>query len=56
MGGQIFNVPDSDGNPRRVVGLAVVRFDEADGSSGSFLGGFSALTPATVTPPESETP
>ena len=55
-GGQFSNVPDSDGNPRRVVGLADVRFDEADGSSGSFLGGFSALTPAAVTPPASEAP
>lgn len=55
-GGQFSNFPDSDGSPRRVVGLADVRFDEADGSGGSFLGGFSALTPATVTPPESEAP
>ncbi len=55
-GGQFSNVPDSDGNPRRVVGLAEIRFNEADGSNGSFLGGFSALTPATVQPPESETP
>ena len=55
-GGQFSNVPDSDGNPRRVVGLADVRFNEADGSNGSFLGGFSALTPATLAPPDSETP
>ncbi|MDE0174190.1 MAG: hypothetical protein OYH76_17485 [Defluviicoccus sp.] len=55
-GGQFSNVPDPVGNPRRVVGLVDIRFAEADGSSGSFLGGFSALTPATVRPPESETP
>ena len=55
-GGQFSNVPDADGNPRRVVGIADVEFDEADGSSGSFLGGFSALTPATVKPPEHNTP
>ncbi len=55
-GGQFSNVPDRDGNPRRVVGYGGVRFDEADGSIGSFEGIFSALTSATVTPPESETP
>ena len=55
-GGQFSNVPDRDGNPRRTVGYAGVRFDEADGSIGSFEGIFSALTPATVQPPESETP
>ena len=55
-GGQFSNVPDRDGNPRRVVGFGGVRFDEADGSIGSFEGIFSALTPATVRPPESETP
>lgn len=54
-GGQFSNVPDADGNPRRVVGIADLRFDEADGSKGSFLGGFSALTPATVRPRENET-
>lgn len=54
--GQFSNVPDPDGNPRRVVGFSDVGFDEADGSSGSFTGIFSALTPATLGPGESETP
>ena len=54
-GGQFSNVPDQDGNPRRVVGYSGVRFDEADGSIGSFESIFSALTPATVTPRENET-
>ncbi|MDE0030970.1 MAG: hypothetical protein OXU42_16405 [Deltaproteobacteria bacterium] len=54
--GHFSNVPDPDGNPRRVVGLSDVAFDEADGSSGSFMGIFSALTPATLMPSEGETP
>ena len=49
-GGQFSNVPDQDGNPRRVVGYGGVRFDEADGSIGSFESIFSALTPVTVLP------
>ena len=55
-GGQFSNVPDRDGSPRRIVGYGGVGFDEADGSSGSFESIFSALTPATVGPQESETP
>ena len=54
--GQFSNVPDPDGNPRQVVGFSDVGFDEADGSSGSFISIFSALTPATLGPVESETP
>ncbi len=54
--GQFSNVPDPDGNPRRVVGLSDVGFSEADGSSGSFMGIFSALTPATLGLPEGGTP
>ncbi len=54
--GQFSNVPDPEGNPRRVVGLSEVAFAEADGSSGSFVGIFSALTPATLGPAEDETP
>ena len=49
--GQFSNVPDADGNPRRVVGSADVLFAEDDGSHGRFTGIFDALTPATVTPP-----
>ena len=41
---QFSNVPDRDGNPRRVVGYTNVGFDEADGSSGSFESIFSTLT------------
>ena len=55
-GGQFSNVPDQDGSPRRVVGYSGVRFDEADGSIGSFESIFSALTPAAVNSQESETP
>ncbi|MCY4440476.1 MAG: hypothetical protein OXE53_09750 [Deltaproteobacteria bacterium] len=54
--GQFSNVPDPDGNPRGVVGLSDVAFDEADGSSGSFVGIFSALTPAILGPMEGGTP
>ena len=50
--GQFSNVPDVDGNPRRVVGSADVHFAEDDGSQGRFTGIFDALTPATLTPPE----
>ena len=51
--GQFSNMPDVDGNPRRVVGSTDVLFAEDDGSHGRFTGIFDALTPATVTPPES---
>ncbi len=50
--GQFSNVPDADGNPRRVVGSSDVHFAEDDGSSGNFTGIFDALTPATLTPGE----
>ena len=49
--GQFSNVPDVDGNPRRVVGSTDVHFAEDDGSRGNFTGIFDALTPATLTPP-----
>ena len=48
--GQFSNVPDVDGNPRRVVGSTDVHFAEADGSQGRFTGIFDALTPATLAP------
>ena len=48
--GQFSNVPDADGNPRRVVGSTDVHFAEDDGSHGQFTGIFDALTPAAVTP------
>ncbi|MYC26669.1 MAG: transferrin-binding protein-like solute binding protein [Nitrospira sp. SB0662_bin_26] len=50
--GQFSNVPDVDGNPRRVVGSTDVHFAEDDGSQGRFTGIFDALTPATITPPD----
>ncbi len=50
--GLFSNVPDADGNPRRVVGSADVLFAEDDGSHGRLTGIFDALTPTTVTPPE----
>ena len=50
--GQFSNVPDVDGNPRRVVGSTDVQFAEDDGSQGRFTGIFDALTPATLTPPD----
>ena len=49
--GQFSNVPDADGNPRRVVGSSDVHFAEEDGSTGRFTGIFDALTPATLKPP-----
>ena len=51
--GQFSNVPDTDGNPRRVVGLNDVTFEEADGGSGSFIGIFEVLSPANQPPPPS---
>ena len=50
--GPFSNVPDVDGNPRRVVGSTDARFAEDDGSHGRFTGIFDAPTPATLTPPE----
>ena len=54
--GQFSNVPDVDGNPRRVVGSTDVHFAEDDGSSGRFTGIFDALTPATLKPGDDNTP
>ena len=48
--GQLSNVSDGDGHPRRVVGSTDVHFAEDDGSHGRFTGIFDALTPATVKP------
>ena len=50
--GQFSNMPDAEGNPRRVVGSTDVLFAEDDGSHGRLTGIFDALTPTTVTPPE----
>ena len=50
--GQFSNVPDADGNPRRVVGSTDVLFAEDDGSHGRFTGIFDALTPRTIAPPD----
>ncbi|MCY4485946.1 MAG: hypothetical protein OXF11_02385 [Deltaproteobacteria bacterium] len=53
--GQFSNVPDADGNPRLIVGLNDVTFEEGDGASGNFIGIFQALSPGNQPPPESET-
>ena len=50
--GQFSNVPDVDGNPRRVVGSTDALFAEDDGSHGRFTGIFDALTAAAITPSE----
>ena len=52
--GQFSNVPDVDGNPRRVVGSTDVHFAEDDGSQGRFTGIFNALTRSTITPPDGD--
>ena len=39
-GGAVSNIADRDGNPRLVTGFSSAGFDEADGSSGTFLGTF----------------
>ena len=51
--GQFSNIPDAEGNPRRVVGSTDVLFAEDDGSHGGLTGIFDALTLATIMPPES---
>ena len=43
-GGGLSNVPDEDGNPRMVVGFSAAAFSEGDGSAGSFIGSFVALS------------
>ena len=43
-GGAVSNVPDRDGYPRLVTGFSSAGFDEADGSSGTFLGAFVGLS------------
>ncbi len=43
-GGTMSSIPDRDGNPRLVAGFNHAEFGEADGSQGSFLGAFVALS------------
>ena len=50
--GQFSNVPDGDGNPRRIVGLSDVEFNDADGSNARLVGIFEALSPANQPPPQ----
>ena len=50
--GQFSNVPDADGNPRRVVGSADALFAEDDGSHGRLTGIFDVLAPSAITPSE----
>ena len=42
--GTFSNIPDADGNPRLISGLARAGFAEADGSRGGFQGLFTALS------------
>ena len=48
--GQLSNLPDATGVPRRAVGSTDVRFAEDDGSHGRFTGIFEALTQTAVAP------
>ena len=43
LSGSFSNKPDLDGNPRLVTGIAGAKFDEGDGSRGSFQAIFTAL-------------
>ena len=43
-GGSLSNRQDADGNPRLVVGFNAAEFEESDGSAGSFVGAFLALS------------
>ena len=45
-GGTLSNRPDRDGNPRLVAGFSDARFEESDGSAGSFVGTFVGLSKA----------
>ena len=43
-GGSLSNRQDQDGNPRLAVGFSAAKFEESDGSDGSFFGTFLALS------------
>ena len=43
-GGSLSNRQDADGNPRLVAGFSAAKFEESDGSAGSFFGAFLALS------------
>ena len=43
-GGGFSSIPDAAGNPRLVAGFSNARFEEADGSRGSFWGMFNGLS------------
>ena len=45
-GGTFSNVPDRAGNPRLVAGFSSADFEESDGSVGTFVGSFVALSEA----------
>ena len=43
-GGSLSNIPDQEGNPRLVAGFSGAEFEESDGSVGSFVGSYVALS------------
>ena len=43
-GGTLSNVPDRAGHPRLIAGFSSAEFEEIDGSVGTFLGTFLALS------------
>ena len=43
-GGALSNIPDQEGNPRLAAGFSDAEFEESDGSAGSFVGSFVALS------------
>ena len=45
-GGLLSNIPDQEGNPRLAAGFSDAEFEESDGSAGSFVGSFVALSDA----------
>ena len=49
-GGVLSNLPDADGNPRLVIGLSSVEFQEADGSEGKFEALFTAWEESLLPP------
>ena len=55
-GGIFSNIPDVDGNPRLVMGLSAVGFEEADGSEGRFEALFTAWEESLLPTAETRDP
>ena len=49
-GGAFSNIPDRAGNPRLAAGFSSVDFEESDGSTGTFIGTFVALSETLEAP------